>query len=254
MTDRRRNRRKVEIDRSDDFHPDGAPRRPINDLLVANHMLKVGFTEADVLHVIGYMPDVGAGLDGIPGTIERLRTEARPSTDEEKRMRAWLDGTVAVDQNGASLVLCHGTSPDTVIEEFRPFAHFGTREAALRRCRDLGRSEPQLIEVRLRILNPLRLRDSGRDSQFCIPDLVNSLPESFWEDMSSDEMDILLEGDEEEAERLLIGYVSDFGYDGIVYENPIEGGVSYVIFDPDQVWFVGADEPRKAPLTGCPKP
>jgi len=169
-------------------------------------------------------------------------------------MEAWLDGTLAADGNGLPLVLCHGTSPDTVIEEFRPFTHFGTRKAALRRCRDRGLDDPQIVEVHLRILNPLRIMDSGRDSQFCIPDLVNSLPESFWEDMSSDEMDILMEGDDDEAERLLIDYVSDFGYDGIVYENVIEGDVSYVIFDPAQVWFVGADRPGMAPLTSAPAP
>lgn len=161
-------------------------------------------------------------------------------------MREWLEGTSAVGEDGQPLVLCHGTSPDTVIEEFRPFTHFGTRKAALRRCRGRGLDDPQIIEVLLCILNPLSIVDTGRDSQFCIPDIVDSLPENFWEDMSSVEMDILLEGDEAEAERLLIDYVSDFGYDGIVYENVIEGDASYVMFDSAQVWFAGADEPGKA--------
>jgi hypothetical protein len=63
--ERRRARPDPVIDRSGNFNPDGTPKRPIDDLLIANHMLKAGFTKEDVLHVIGYMPDIETGLAGI---------------------------------------------------------------------------------------------------------------------------------------------------------------------------------------------
>lgn len=64
--ERLRARPDPEMDRSRRFHPDGTPRRPINDLLIANQMVKDGFSEEDVRHVLGYMPDLEAGLKAIP--------------------------------------------------------------------------------------------------------------------------------------------------------------------------------------------
>jgi len=64
--ERLRVRRNAEVDHSDTFNSDGTPKRPVEDLLVANHMLKVGFSEDTVRHILGYLPDVRAGLAGLP--------------------------------------------------------------------------------------------------------------------------------------------------------------------------------------------
>ena len=42
-------------------------RRPIMELSVANTMILAGFTEQDVISVLGYMPDLNVRLEDMPG-------------------------------------------------------------------------------------------------------------------------------------------------------------------------------------------
>lgn len=51
------------MDHSHRFDRDGRPKRPLDDAMTARHMMSRGFTEADVLHVLGYLPPTGLGSD-----------------------------------------------------------------------------------------------------------------------------------------------------------------------------------------------
>jgi hypothetical protein len=170
--------------------------------------------------------------------------EPRPKLTREQRR--WFHGSFCIDENGDPRRLFHSTSADADFGEFAPLSHFGTLQAAESRGRNLNH-DFIVHEVLLNIRKPLVIEDSGRDSIFTIPDVVNSMPEDFWEDLASAEVDILLEGDDEEALPLFIGYLSDFGYDGLLYANTIEGGTSYCVFRPEQVWVIGAEEPGIIP-------
>jgi len=50
---------------------------------------------------------------------------------------------------------------------------------------------------------------------------------------------------------LFLDYVGDFGYDGILYANTIEGGTSCYIFNPGQAWVAGAEEPGVVPRSAA---
>ncbi|MFC3693191.1 hypothetical protein ACFOWB_13290 [Chenggangzhangella methanolivorans] len=46
------------MNRAERFDLDGQPRAPINDRLVANNLRKSGHTVEQVVHVVGYLPDL----------------------------------------------------------------------------------------------------------------------------------------------------------------------------------------------------
>jgi len=174
-----------------------------------------------------------------------------PRSGLNAEQRRWFHGSFCIDDDGRPRRLYHSTSADAAFDQFLPLTHFGTREAALRRASNMKRDEFVLYEAILNIRKPLVIGDSGRSSTFMIPDAVRSLPEDFWEDLSSREIDILMEGEDEHAVPLFLDYVGDFGYDGILYANTIEGGTSYCIFNPGQAWIAGAEEPGVVPRSAA---
>ena len=54
---------------------------PIFDLSVASSMILAGFTEADVISILGYMPDLGQSLDEVErkAEVEAYRRAALPT-------------------------------------------------------------------------------------------------------------------------------------------------------------------------------
>ena len=158
------------------------------------------------------------------------------------KFKKWFKGSQVVDSAGNPLPCFHSTT--STFEKFHPLSHFGTRLAATSRAKDLKSIDHKMMEVYLKITRPLHFEDSGQNGQFSINDVIDSTPESLWEDMSSDELDRLQEEDGPWAEQFFIEYLSDFGYDGLVYKNKVEhiGSLSWVIFDPSQVWIVRGNE------------
>lgn len=53
----RRSRPGPAMDYSHRFDREGHPKRPLDDAMTARHMMRRGFTEGDVRHVLGYLPD-----------------------------------------------------------------------------------------------------------------------------------------------------------------------------------------------------
>lgn len=53
----RRARSEPRMDYAHRFDETGNPRRPIADAMTARHMLRRGFSEDDVRHVLGHLPD-----------------------------------------------------------------------------------------------------------------------------------------------------------------------------------------------------
>ncbi|PZQ14344.1 MAG: hypothetical protein DI565_13075 [Ancylobacter novellus] len=60
----------VTVNRAESFDLDGRPRRPVNDRLVANSMRHMGCSTEQVVHVLGYLPDLTLPYgDPHPGRI-----------------------------------------------------------------------------------------------------------------------------------------------------------------------------------------
>jgi hypothetical protein len=144
-----------------------------------------------------------------------------------------------------------------------PGFHFGTRSAAEKRMRDKARErrlvipENRLIRTRLRIQNPLRLAEN-RNLTWKVGDIIKAIfePEEgnvnprFESDIEAFESDSLvstINGEQvaysdigEDLSRQtewIRNYLRSKGFDGIVYENRVEGGESYIVFDPSQVKY-----------------
>ncbi len=52
----RRSRPDPTMDRAYRLGPDG-PKRPLDDALIARHMRRRGFSDEEIRHVVGYLPD-----------------------------------------------------------------------------------------------------------------------------------------------------------------------------------------------------
>lgn len=142
--------------------------------------------------------------------------------------------------------------------------HFGDSAAAENRLSDLRQVSPQrfakakqrILRVRLRMENPLRLQETRRnawqmkDVLAQIFDGETVLP-GFEQDLDAylgDELESRVGGkwvsyadlsDNRADETEWLGnLLLDKGYDGIVYENRVEGGTSYIVYDPNRIKLV----------------
>jgi len=61
----RRSRGGPAMDHSHRFDREGHPKRPLDDAMTARHMMRRGFTEGEVRHVLGYLPDPEALSEGL---------------------------------------------------------------------------------------------------------------------------------------------------------------------------------------------
>lgn len=154
----------------------------------------------------------------------------------------------------------HGTPFS--FEEFSPDKrysgvgiHLGTKEQALSRAREMTAQSkefgekglsPTLMEGTITINNPIYLEEdplgwSAEDLAYSLRHQDTGLPERLL-----DKIDALIDNlhsdkiNENEANRRLEQILKNAGYDGIVYNNSVEGpGKSYVIFDSSQFKMSG---------------
>lgn len=155
------------------------------------------------------LTEQGGEAGGEAGTL--FQTAPRVDTPE---FRAWFGDSKVVDEQGQPLVVYHGTGAQE-FSEFYPNQHFGQASQANKlieftveaETNLASRGEPsqrphnyRVIPVYLSIQNPLRVKDMGSDWKFTILDAMRD------------------------------------GYDGLVYENMVEGkGDSYIAFSPSQI-------------------
>ena len=186
----------------------------------------------------------------------------RTLSEEQSR---FLEGTLAADAKGRPLVLHHGTphSFDRFERTSDIGFHFGSREQATRRLKDLGRKErgtasrdqDRVVSVALRALNPLVLPDDPRAWN---PGQVFSLLRRFTtaEDRRSIGQAVKrMESDVASREDLgkeifstLRRALLNAGHDTIVYRNQYESAVrsrgvdwSWVALDADAILTLPTD-------------
>jgi len=177
-----------------------------------------------------------------------------------KNFKSWFGKSKIVDSNSKPLKVYH-SSPYS-FEVFDPNKrytgigiHFGTKEQALNRLGERIRSEidlgesaiklkPTLLEGYLKIENPLILpRDPGVwDVETFTREAIRSenleykLFPKTWDKISKlvDEYELGNISFDESVKKLE-KLIQEEGYDGIIYENSVEGkGKSYVVFNSNQ--------------------
>ena len=148
-----------------------------------------------------------------------------------------------------------------------PGFHFGSKELALIVAHKLkleGRVQPggtvYLYEVDLDIKNPVRLKEN-RLGSWSVTSIIKELFEGFGgnahPDISEDEIDSYYEDEillssgenllelwsEEEEIKGLADWMSNKGWDSIIYNNEYEGGGdSIIVFDPSKVRINSKEE------------
>lgn len=154
-------------------------------------------------------------------------------------LEAWFAGSVVVDQNGQPLVCYHGTRAD-----FRQFTkgdigfHFGTKDAAMARLADTGSADGKLMEVYLRITNPLDMYDRPEWTDEWIYECLDPTGIMCLDPFLTEEQyDSYLDQGTPALE-----VIRRHGYDGIRYRNDNEdaGSISWIAFDANQIKSVEA--------------
>lgn len=205
------------------------------------------------------------------------RGSQHPQT-QTAAFRRWFEGSVVTNPDGSPKVLYHATNWD--VEEFRPFTHVGTAQAANDRYAALiamddwingttgsnrRPTDYRMYPVYVAMKNPLRMPDlasidssSGRllaeiQEEMDDPDYDGSghgYPRG-WEGEEAIattllEMGIFTIDDFEEARsnRKALLKLRRMGYDGIVYQNDVEdpGSDSYIVFSPRQIKSVSGSK------------
>lgn len=150
-----------------------------------------------------------------------------------------LNGTTIVDNEGNPIAVYHST-PNMDFTEFAvgdTGFHFGSEDQAAKRAEDKGKG--RTIKAYLNIKNPINF-DGDLTSW-----KANSTAIHFWNRGIISEEEYLRINDlyvknggayDAPASVELRRILAEKGYDGIVYENEIEGeGKSYIAFYPEQV-------------------
>ena len=150
------------------------------------------------------------------------------------KLKQWFGNSKVVDKSGNPLVMYHGTRTD--FEEFHPWTHFGTSQAANERLKHIGSAmytgkktkmmKDRIIPVYLKIENPIRVQDMDTNDEAT---LLNSFIKG---DIITDiQVDLKLA-----RHYGIIHALEKSGCDGLVYTNRMEdqGNDSWVIFDPKQ--------------------
>jgi hypothetical protein len=193
--------------------------------------------------------DINQDNETIKAQIRAAETEADPMFQPgSPAFEQWFGDSKVVDENGDPLVVYHGTSRmgrDGEFDQFFPFAHFGTAEAANERIQDQRERRPtdrlarmvgrdpqgiqregeRIIPVYLSIQNPLRIVDDASASSM----------EDMYFQVNKAGVKVRYQAGATMQE--LVDALKSRGYDGFVYENKVEdkGSESWVAFDPGQV-------------------
>jgi hypothetical protein len=143
------------------------------------------------------------------------------------------------EDKSINTVAYHGTTDD--INEFRPFSHFGSEDAARDRMDYKKVKNGKIYKVQLDIKNPLMTKDFPGvhyDRLYAFELRDKKL-------ISQEEMEyITFEKNPQELRKRLLTKLNDLGIDGFVYKNRYEdkGNLSYVIIDPSQAKIIDVEE------------
>lgn len=150
---------------------------------------------------------------------------------------AWFSGSKVVNDDGSPMICYHGSL--NTFDEFKSGSHFGDEVAASNRTVDkrgegyrFGGHLGVVYPVYLSIKNPLRIVDDGGlqngwDYTRAVAEVgaISPAERTTLDDHHSPVI----------VRRNLYKILAERGYDGLVYENTVEGDAdSWVIFRPDQ--------------------
>lgn len=174
---------------------------------------------------------------------------SRAKQTDRPEFKRWFGASKVVDEQGAPLVVYHGTQAD--FGEFRTSglgSHFTGDVGVASAFGDAGH-EGRVLPVFLRIKNPLRIEDNGGhhdNAKGVAEELIKSgaLPADYLDDAFYSRL--MADGALGNSEKFTANNVAEIermrsmleaqGYDGIVYRNTAEGGGdSYIAFRPQQI-------------------
>lgn len=162
---------------------------------------------------------------------------------------AWVKGTIS-----ESRTYFHATPHE--FPHFAPFQHFGDQSAAEVRAEARSAETHRTIEVWLAIRKPWKIFDDQAANQ--VSQLVaHAFQEGLFDQVTRDTIIAEIEktqpqwhasGGDYSARKWQMSMtpfaneLKSRGYDGLAYENAVEGGISYVPFSGDQIWWVERDD------------
>lgn len=168
----------------------------------------------------------------------------------------WLKGTVS-SHEGHPRSFFRSTPVD--FGSFAPFQHFGPLTAAQARASARRDVEHRYIEVWLRIRNPLPIIDDESANQ--VSRMARNAMETghidrvtldrILDDITATQGNWHRAGEDYSARKwrcsmeVFAKELSSLDYDGIVYQNAVEGGgLSYVPFRSSQIWWIDRPAPE----------
>lgn len=162
------------------------------------------------------------------------KTENKPSFHE------WIEGSRVVDENGNPLRMYRGTllgSDRFIDQKDSPFGfHFGGASQARKifNLREEIVNERDIVPVYLGIKKPLNCRDAGDWSNpFSVWMALNSATNSRLNGLLND---MISDAPKQIRMAMLVDGVKALGFDGVIYQNKIEGaGYNWVAFDDSQI-------------------
>jgi len=172
------------------------------------------------------------------------RKKAAPSITETPAFKAWFRNSKAVNPDGSPMVVYHGTRSDFDIFKTDSYvslgSHFGTQGQANYILSNPEYPGAKILPCYLSIQNPLRLPDAPGDEwhwDYIVPKLRAVGIDPGRRPRIGYEAYVKTRRDQQDCEREMIVFaIEDAGYDGIVYDNAVEGkGDSWIIFHPNQV-------------------
>jgi hypothetical protein len=182
-------------------------------------------------------PRLGGGMRFSRG--EEQGQEQRGDVTETPEFKRWFGKSRVVDEQGKPLVVYHGTNAKKFdsFDTSKEGAHFGTSEQAATRIYKNrgGGGRSKSIAVFLSIKNPLRLQDIGVWSYFNNLHGHLSVNDHITIEQADAAWDAWQKSDNA-GWQAIKNALNENGYDGIVYENEVEGrGDSYIAFSPTQI-------------------
>lgn len=165
----------------------------------------------------------------------------------------WFGNSVAIDVHGRPLVVFHGTDVDVDFEDFMPWSHVGTSQAANDRLRHRFATEGRrVLPLYISLQNPLKVPDLGgwdayewktRMQPHWPEELKQYINEQFerWRNAAVGLTSANVAEQTRAFRKQFLSGVQDIlereGYDGLAYQNEAEdvGSISYVAFRPSQL-------------------
>lgn len=188
-----------------------------------------------------YKESVLRGLEG------KLATRDSSGRSVPEEIREKFKNTVLKNEKGELLSVFHWTPKIFEIFAYGDIGfHFGTYEAALgRRTGKSEQLESDIVkDAYVNIRNPIFLEDRGCWDAYSIATQLFSRGLISYETLSqlSRTKGYLEEGYSLEATKAIRKILSDLNYDGIIYQNAIEGqGMSVAALYPDQIYTVSEE-------------